>query len=146
MASVRDLLARKPTDGTVVSIPATATVLEAVHLMDEQGVGGTVVTEGGRLTGIFTERDVMRRVVGERRDPATTLVGDVMSTPVLTVTPDTSIGEVRALITDRRLRHLPVVGERGLMGLITIGDVLAWEVAEQQYTIQHLQDYVYFSR
>jgi CBS domain-containing protein len=146
MASVRDLLARKPTDGTVVSIPATATVLEAVHLMDEQGVGGTVVTEGGRLTGIFTERDVMRRVVGERRDPATTLVGDVMSTPVLTITPDTPIAEVRALITDRRLRHLPVVGERGLMGLITIGDVLAWEVAEQQYTIQHLQDYVYFSR
>jgi CBS domain-containing protein len=129
-----------------VSIPATATVLEAVHLMDEQGVGGTVVTEGGRLTGIFTERDVMRRVVGERRDPATTLVGDVMSTPVLTITPDTPIAEVRALITDRRLRHLPVVGERGLMGLITIGDVLAWEVAEQQYTIQHLQDYVYFSR
>jgi CBS domain-containing protein len=88
----------------------------------------------------------MRRVVAERRDPETTTVGEVMTSPVLTVTPETTMVEVRQLITERRIRHLPVVGDAGLAGVVTIGDVLAWEVAEQRFTIQHLENYVYYQR
>jgi IMP dehydrogenase len=146
MPTVRELIARKPTDGSVVAVASTDTVLAAAHLMNERGIGGVVVLEGGRLTGIFTERDVMRRVVAERRDPETTTVGEVMTSPVLTVTPETTMDEVRQLITERRIRHLPVVGDAGLAGVVTIGDVLAWEVAEQRFTIQHLENYVYYQR
>lgn len=146
MATVRDLLARKPTDGTVVAVSGTSSVLEAAHLMNDRGIGGVVVLEGGRLAGIFTERDVMRRVVAERRDPETTLVRDVMTSPVLTITPETTMEEMRQLITERRIRHLPVVGARGLEGVVTIGDVLAYEVAEQRFQIQHLESYVFYQR
>ncbi|HZF66501.1 MAG TPA: CBS domain-containing protein [Gemmatirosa sp.] len=146
MPTVRELIARKPTDGSVVAVASTDTVLAAAHLMNERGIGGVVVLEAGRLTGIFTERDVMRRVVAERRDPETTTVGEVMTSPVLTVTPETTMDEVRQLITERRIRHLPVVGDAGLAGVVTIGDVLAWEVAEQRFTIQHLENYVYYQR
>jgi CBS domain-containing protein len=146
MASVRDLIARKPTDGSVVSIPGTATVYDAAHLMNEHGIGGVLVTDGGRLAGIFTERDVLRRVVAEGRDPRQTLVHDVMTSPVMTIAPETTMDELRSLITEKRIRHLPVVGAQGLMGVVTSGDVMAWEVDEQRHTIQHLQDYVYWSR
>ena len=146
MATVRDLLARKPTDGSVVAVAGSTSVLEAAHLMNAHGIGGVVVLEAGRLAGIFTERDVMRRVVAERRDPETTLVRDVMTSPVLTVTPESSMDELRRLITERRIRHLPVVGAQGLQGVVTIGDVLAWEAAEQQDTIRHLESYVYYQR
>ena len=146
MPSVRDLLARKPSDGSVVAVAATDTVLDAAHLMNERGIGGVVVMDAGRLAGIFTERDVMRRVVAESRDPRTTLVRDVMTSPVLTVTPETSMDEMRQLITARRIRHLPVVGATGLVGVVTIGDVLAHEVAEREYTIKHLESYVYYQR
>jgi CBS domain-containing protein len=146
MPTVRELIARKPTDGSVVAVAGTDTVLAAANLMNDRGIGGVVVLEAGRLAGIFTERDVMRRVVAERRDPDTTTVREVMTAPVLTVTPETTMDEVRQLITERRIRHLPVVGAEGLVGVVTIGDVLAWEVAEQRFTIQHLENYVYYQR
>src|SRR5690348_4861000 len=100
MAKVRDLLARKGPD--VVSVPVGASVLDAARLMNEHHIGGLVVTEGGRLAGIFTERDVLRRVVGAGLDPSTTPVRDVMSTTLMTVTPETPVEECRALMTERR--------------------------------------------
>ena len=144
MAAVRDLLARK--SGEIVTVSGTTTVLDASILMVERGIGGVMVTEAGRLTGIFTERDVLRRVVAVQRDPASTAVADVMTTPVLTVTPDTPCEECRALMSERRIRHLPVIGPTGLIGLISAGDVLAFEVADRQATIQHLESYVYYVR
>jgi CBS domain-containing protein len=84
--------------------------------------------------------------VAVQRDPASTLVQDVMTTPVLTVTADTPLEECRAVMTDRRIRHLPVLGKTGLIGLVSAGDVLAFEVAERQATIQHLESYVYYVR
>ena len=144
MAAVRDLLARK--SGEIITVPGATTVLDASILMVERGIGGVMVIESGRLAGIFTERDVLRRVVAVQRDPATTLVTDVMTTPVLTVTPDTTCEECRALMTERRIRHLPVIGPAGLIGLISSGDVLAFEVADRQATIQHLESYVYYVR
>lgn len=144
MATVRDLLARKR--GDHISIAGTVTVFEAATLMVEQGIGGLMVTEGGRLAGIFTERDVLRRVVAVERDPKTTLVKDVMTAPVITVAPETSLEECRAMFSERRIRHLPVVGAQGLTGIVSSGDVLAFEVAEHKTTIQHLQDFVYYNR
>ena len=144
MAVVRDLLARKV--GELVTVSGATSVLDASTLMVERGIGGVIVTEGGRLAGIFTERDVLRRVVAVQRDPATTLLRDVMTSPVLTVSPETSLEDCRQTMTERRIRHLPVVGAHGLVGLVSSGDVLAYAVAERQAQIQHLEDYVYFSR
>ena len=144
MAAVRDLLARK--SGEVVTVTGATTVLDASTLMVERGIGGVVVVEAGGLVGIFTERDVLRRVVAVRLDPAQTLVRDVMTAPVLTVTPETPLEECQATMTQRRIRHLPVVGPAGLGGLVSSGDVLAYTVAERQATIQQLESYVYSVR
>jgi CBS domain-containing protein len=149
MPRVRDLLARKSARGaptTIVSIDPESTVLTAAQLMTERGIGGLLVLEGGQLAGIFTERDILRRVVGGQRDPVTTRVREVMTTPVLTVAPDTYVQECRALFTNRRIRHLPVVGPEGLSGVVTSGDVLAFEADEQRTAIEHLEGYVYNSR
>ena len=144
MAKVRDLLARKGHD--VVSVPTSATVLDAARLMNEHHIGGVVVMDAGRPVGIFTERDVLRRVVGAGVDPAATVVRDVMSTTLMTVAPETTIDECRALMTERRIRHVPVIGATGLEGLVTSGDVMAWESAEHRAALEQLTDYVYYSR
>lgn len=144
MATVRDLLARK--SGELVTVTGATTVLDASTLMVERGIGGVLVLDAGRLAGIFTERDVLRRVVAVRLDPAETLVRDVMTTPVLTVPPETPLEVCQATMTERRIRHLPVVGPEGLAGLVSSGDVLAYEVAERQATIQQLESYVYYVR
>ena len=144
MACVRDLLARK--GGALVTVTGSTTVLDASTLMVERGIGGVVVMEAGRLAGIFTERDVLRRVVAVRLDPAETRVRDVMTAPVLTVRPETVLEECQATMTERRIRHLPVMGPAGLAGLVSSGDVLAYEVAERQATIQQLENYVYSVR
>ena len=145
MAAVRDLLARK--SGELITVTGATTVLDASVLMVERGIGGVVVLdEAGQLAGIFTERDVLRRVVAVRLDPAETLVRDVMTAPVLTVRPETVLEECQATMTERRIRHLPVMGPAGLAGLVSSGDVLAYEVAERQATIQQLENYVYSVR
>ena len=144
MARVRDLLARKGPD--VVSVSSTATVLEAAQLMNQHRIGGVVVIDGGRPVGIFTERDVLSRVVARQLDPGTTPIAEVMTTTLLIIGPDAQVEECRALMTERRVRHVPVVGTAGLEGLVTSGDVMAWEVSEHETTIRQLQDYVYYSR
>ena len=149
MPKVRDLLMRKSARGTsteIVSVAPDATVLEAAQLMTARGIGGLLVLEGAELAGIFTERDILRRVVNEQRDPATTRVREVMTSPVLAVSPDTLVAECRALFTNRRIRHLPVADASGLTGVITSGDVLAFESDEQRTTIEHLESYVYQNR
>lgn len=144
MASVRDLLARK--HGELVTVTGSTTVLDASTLMVGRGIGGVMVLEDERLLGIFTERDVLRRVVAVQRDPATTLVRDVMTSPVITVQPETSLEECQATMSERRIRHLPVCAGTKLVGLVSAGDVLAFEVAERQATIQQLESYVYYVR
>jgi len=139
--TVQDILAHKGSD--VISVKPGETVLKAAELMSERGIGGLVVTEGGRLVGIFTERDILRRVVAPRRDPAATKVADVMTTPVTACAPDTPVEECAAMMTGKRIRHLPVVSERGLAGVITIGDVLAFQVREQQATIDYMHHFMF---
>lgn len=141
MATVRDILSRKGTE--VVSVPPTATVHEAARRMNERSIGGLVVLADGVLTGIFTERDVLRRVVVPGRPPAGTTVAEVMTTPVITCSASTRIEECAELMTSRRIRHLPVVDDGALGGMVTIGDLLAFQLRDQQATIEYMNNLVY---
>jgi CBS domain-containing protein len=141
MASLHDLLARK--GHGVIAAQATDTVLHAANLMNERNIGGVVVMDGGRVVGIFTERDVLRRVVAAGLDPAATTVADVMSAPVITCPPDMSIDDCAALMTTQGVRHIPVQGASGLDGIVTIRDLLAHKVGEQQATLEQMNHYLY---
>jgi CBS domain-containing protein len=141
MATVRDILSRKGTD--VVSVPPTATVLEAARRMNERCIGGVVVLAEGVLVGIFTERDVLRRVVVPERPPGGTTVAEVMTTPVTTCSSATTVEQCAELMTGGRIRHLPVVDDGVLSGIVTIGDLLAFQVRDQEATIQYMNNLVY---
>lgn len=145
MVTVKDILAQKGA-GVVVANPDT-TVLDASELMNERGTGSVLVLEDGKLIGIFTERDLMRRVVAVRRDPATTPLREVMTTALVTCTPDASLADCGALMSERRIRHLPVLdGNGSVTGVITTGDLLAQELREKDATIQHLESFVFYVR
>ena len=114
--------------------------------MNSEGIGALPVVEAGVLVGIFTERDLMRRVVAQELDPRQVPIGQVMTRAPHTVTGDASVEECAALMTARRIRHLPVLGAEGLQGIVTIGDLLAFQVADQEVTIAHLNSFVYDNR
>ena len=142
MATVKDILAQK--GPRVFSIRPDATVLQAAHLMHEHRIGSLVVLDGEHLLGLFTERDMLRRVVREERRPASTRVEEVMTTEVACCMPQTPIGEARAAMKNRQLRHLPVVDAEGrLRGLVSIVDLNAFEVADQEQTIFLLNEYLH---
>ncbi len=127
----------------VHSIPEDQSVLAAADLMNQHRVGALVVTRAEKVVGIFTERDILCRVVAAQRSPAQTLVGEVMSAPVACCTPETTPEECRAVMRRQRIRHLPVVQAGQLVGIISIGDVLAAVEAEQGKTIHYLYEYMY---
>ena len=141
MAQVRELLERK--GGHVLTIGPTASVIQAALLMNEHRVGSLVVVEDGRVVGMFTERDVLQRVVAGRRDPEGTRVSEVMTSSVVCCPPETTVDEVRGVMRDRRIRHLPVVDADGrLLGLISIGDLNAQLQAAQEHTVVMLTEYI----
>lgn len=142
MPTVQDILSVKGTD--VASVNPTATVLDATHLMNDLKIGALAVVDQGRLVGMFTERDVLRRVVAVDRSPATTTVSDVMTVEVVQCSPDCDLDEASRIMRDRRIRHLPICNERGqLQGLVSIGDLNAYQVSVREAEIQLLHDYVY---
>lgn len=142
MPTVRHLLAHKGSH--VLTVSPQAAVLDAVHLMNDHRIGALVVTERGRVVGIFTERDLMRRIVGQRLDPLDTPVRDVMTWDVVTCDADCDIDEVRSIFKSRRIRHLPIVdGEGGLVGMVSIGDVNGWMIDGQEAAIHQLHEYLY---
>jgi CBS domain-containing protein len=142
MPTVREILANKGPQ--VFTVGPGATVLEAANLMNEHKIGSLVVTDQGRVVGMFTERDVLRRVVGEQRDPVRTIVEEVMTVEVICCTPDTTIDEARVAMKERRIRHLPLADDdRRLLGLISIGDLNAWQANSQEQTIYLMQEYIY---
>lgn len=142
MARVRELLKQKGSN--VLTTGPSESVLEAARLMNEHRVGALVAVEDGRVVGMFTERDVLQRVVAEQRDPAATQVGDVMTTSVVCCTPETSVDEARGVMRDRRIRHLPVADADGrLLGLISIGDLNAQLQAAQEHSVFLLTEYIY---
>ncbi len=141
MPTVEAILQRKGRQ--VHSVPHDATVLEAARRMNEHRIGALVVVRENKVVGIFTERDVLNRVVAARRDPATTRVEEVMSSPVACCSPQTTRAECRHVMRERRIRHLPVVDDEKLVGIVSIGDINADEGEEQQQTIRYLYDYIY---
>jgi CBS domain-containing protein len=142
MPSVSDILARKGPQ--VVTIGPEVYVLQAARVMNQHKIGSLLVLDGDQIVGMFTERDVLQRVVVEHRDPATTMVGEVMTVEVACCTSATKIAEARTAMKDRRIRHLPVVDEQGhVLGLISIGDLNAYEATSQEQTIFLLQEYLY---
>ncbi len=128
--------------GSVIEIDAEATVFDAVKAMVEANVGALLVTDGEEIVGIFTERDYLRRIAVEGRRSRDTAVVEVMSAPVICVTPGTGIDETMALMTDRRIRHAPVVADGALVGMVSIGDLVKFTTKRQSFQIQYLTDYI----
>ncbi len=130
----------------VWSLGPEATVYDAIAAMAEKQVGALPVMEGGRLLGIVSERDYARKVILQGRSSKETLVTEIMSSPVVTVTPTHTVGECMQIVTEKRIRHLPVVesgpgGER-VVGMVSIGDLVNFVMQEQRETIQHLEAYI----
>lgn len=144
MATVETILARK--GAHVLVVDPDTTVLRAAMLMNEHGTGSVLVAEHDRLAGIFTERDLMRRVVAVQLDPAATMLRQVMTTALVSCTPDASTGDCGALMSERRIRHLPVLAGDRIVGMITTGDLLAHELAEKEAAIQQLESFVFYVR
>jgi CBS domain-containing protein len=140
MNSLREILDEK--GRSVLEIDAQVTVFEAVQKMVEHNVGSLLVTEAGEVVGIVTERDYLRRVTLEGRTDRETRVGDIMSAPLVVGTPETTVDECMALMTDRRIRHLPVVEEGDVVGLVSIGDLVKFTSKQQSFEIQYLTDYI----
>jgi CBS domain-containing protein len=127
----------------VYRIAPEATVAEAVRAMNQAKVGALVVVDGDRPVGIFTERDVLVRVVDEGREAGTTRVVDVMTRQLVAIRPATTVREAMMIVTEKRCRHLPVVEEDGrLHGMISIGDLTRWMVRGQQDRIEELLSYI----
>lgn len=141
MNTVGDLL--KVKGPGVTTVEPDVTVLDAARRMNENRIGALVVCDGGRVGGIFTERDVLNRVVAAGRDPAATRVRDVMTAPVACCSHATTLDECRRVMREKRIRHLPAVNDSKLVGMISIGDLNEFEITEQGATIQYLSDYLY---
>jgi CBS domain-containing protein len=126
----------------VLEIEADATVFDAVKRMVEANVGSLLVKERGRVVGIVTERDYLRRVALERRDDENTPVREAMTSPLVVVTPETPIDECMAVMTDRRIRHLPVVEGGQVVGVVSIGDVVKYTSQQQSFEIKYLTEFI----
>ena len=143
MAAVREILYQKQNAALRYARPEE-TVLAATQRMNEFGIGALLVIDEGRLVGIFTERDVLRRVVAAELPPDTVRVADVMTTEIAYCTPETPIDDARNTFKQYRIRHLPVVDPDGeVQGLISIGDLNAYDANHQEVTIHFLNEYLY---
>ena len=140
MNQVSEILSDKGRN--VLEIEAGATVREAVRAMVDANVGSLLVTSSGDVVGIVTERDYLRRVALEGRTDDDTTVGEIMTAPLVVVGPETSIDECMAVMTDRRIRHLPVVEDGKVVGLVSIGDLVKFKSRQQSFEIQYLTDYI----
>ncbi|SEM50607.1 CBS domain-containing protein [Streptacidiphilus jiangxiensis] len=142
--TVAQVLAAKPDAGrTVHTIGRDGTVLDALRLLADRGIGALVVMADERIVGIVTERDYARKVELRGRSAATTLVEEIMTAKVRYVEPTQTAAECMALMTEHRMRHLPVLDEAGrLTGLVSIGDLLKQQIADQQFTIDQLEHYI----
>ena len=125
------------------TITPDATVFDALSLMAEKDIGSLVVVESEDVVGIFSERDYARKIILHGRSSKDTEVKDIMTNELLCISPDQSVTKCMALMTDKRVRHIPVLAEGRLVGVISIGDVVKAIISEQQIIIDHLEDYIY---
>ncbi len=140
MKSVRQVLPSK--SRAVWSVSPSQSVFEALQLMAEKDIGAVLVLEEGKVVGIFSERDYARKVILKGKSSKETAVGELMTRDVLYVRPEQSIEECMALMTDKHVRHLPVMENDKLLGIVTIGDIVKAVISEQQFTIRELENYI----
>jgi CBS domain-containing protein len=140
MSAVSNLLDSK--GYTVLTVKPEMAVYDAVARMAEKSAGTAVVMEGGELVGIMSERDVFRKVVLKHRKIDDVKVKDIMSTDLTTITPDTSLDECMQIMTEKRIRHLPVMLDKQLRGIVSIGDVVKYLIVEKDFKIKNLETYI----
>jgi len=143
MKTVREILDQKGRE--VYTIDAEESVLDAIKMLADKGIGALVVQKDGKTVGLFSERDYTCKVVLTGKRSENTPVGDIMSQKLLVVHPDTSIQDCMVLMTEKRVRHLPVVEDGRLVGLVSIGDIVKDIITEQQVVIEQLEQYIYYS-
>ena len=141
MSTVAQILQNKPTQA-VHTVAPTTSVLDAMREMAAHRIGALLIAQDGRIQGIVTERDYARKVEIRGLSAATTPIGDIMTADVMFVTPATTTQECMALMTDKRLRHLPVMDDGRLVGLVSIGDLVKEIISEQQFMIEQLESYI----
>jgi CBS domain-containing protein len=141
MKTVKEILEAK--SHKLLAISPQASVLDALKLMAERDVGALVVLEGEGLAGIFSERDYARKVILHGKSSKATPVSEIMTHKVVCVRPDQSVEECMALMTDKRIRHLPVLEDRKVIGVISIGDVVKEVISEQRFVIEQLEHYIH---
>jgi CBS domain-containing protein len=141
MANVQQLLNSK--SNQVWTTDPDETVFDAIRMMADKDVGALVVVEGGKPVGILTERDYARKVILEDRQSKTTPVRDVMSTRIVCASPEQTIEECMAVMTEKRVRHLPVLEDGKLAGIVSIGDLVKSRIADQEFIIEQLAHYIH---
>ncbi len=139
--SVRGILAEK-NKSDLVSVSPDASVYEALKTMAENNVGALVVLENGHLVGIISERDYARKIVLQGRTSLETKVADIMSRKVICARPDQTVQECMALMTDKNIRHLPVLDHKAVVGIISIGDLVKAIISDQKFVIEQLENYI----
>lgn len=142
MGKVRNILESKGANSTIFSVEPTTVVYQAIETMAQKNIGGLLICESGKLVGIFTERDYARKLILKGKSSKDTTIGELMTKNPFTVTPDSSIEECMQLMSNRRIRHLPVVENGNLIGVISIGDVVRFIIEEQKSIIEHLESYI----
>jgi len=141
MATIRQLLDTKGRE--VFSLGPDASVFDAIEMMAARGVGALLVLEHSRIVGIISERDYARKVILRGRASKSTPVRDIMSSPVITAPSQLTVEEGMAVMTERRIRHLPIIDDGQLLGVVSVGDLVKSIIAEQQFVISQLQNYIH---
>lgn len=140
MITVSDILSKKTSE--VHSVPSTLTVFEAVQVLSDKNVGAVIVVDGDEIVGVFSERDYARKVELKGKTSKDTLLSEIMSTVIYTIKPTDDIDYCMELMSIRRIRHLPVVDDKKILGMISIGDLIKSVIEQQKETIQHLDSYI----
>lgn len=140
MSTIRDVLQNKGSG--VVSVAPDDTVFDVIALMSDKNIGAVLVRDNDNLSGIFTERDYLNKIALQNRSSRDTAVRDVMSSPVITAAPDETIDQCMETMTNRRCRHIPVVENRELIGIVSLGDLVRQNLADKEAEIEQLNSYI----
>ena len=140
MTTIAQLLNTK--GDQIWSVEPKATIFEALEIMSEKEIGALLVMEDGKLTGIFSERDYARKVILKGKSSKETQVGELMTKKVFYIDSQKTINDCMAMMTAKRIRHIPVIDDNQVMGIVTIGDVVNQIISEQEVTINHLENYI----